>query len=74
MILKQISLVADNPCQMMGWWMEGGSYLRRKAWVARGAKDTAGGATVLLPRGEEGGGGSQEPRYEPGDIILAWNQ
>ena len=28
-----------------------GSHLRRKAWVARGAEETAGGATVLLPRG-----------------------
>ena len=49
---------------------EEGSHLRRKAWVARGAEEAAGGATVLLPRGE-GGGGSQEPRYQPGDIILA---
>ena len=30
-----------------------GSHLRRKAWVARGAEETAGGATVLLPRGAE---------------------
>ena len=43
----------------------GDSYLRRKAWVARGAEETARGATALLPRGEEGEGRSQEPRHKP---------